>query len=600
MKRAVEVIAILMVVMAAVVGCVTASESRDDRVVVSTEDGKISGFREYSTKGRGFYSFQAIPYAKPPVGELRFKDPVAGDGWKGIRDGAKVPPICSQLPFLELTMRETVYSGEEDCLFLNVYSPMPSQSAEPLPVMVFLHGGGFFAGGMDYYNGYVMMNEDVVVVLLQYRLGVLGFLSTEDSVMPGNFGLKDQTLALRWVQRNIHHFGGDPTRVTLFGESAGGASVHFHLLSPYSRDLFTRGIMMSGTLFSPWAMGGAFRNVARHTARLFGCPELRKDAGHAASKAVLRCLQDVDVKNLTMSLLDHVAILFNPILMGPRVDGDYLPAAPEVLMTEGRHKITDVISGVTADEGGLSALPVYSHEGVRSDLVNSFAEYGPASLDITAGDAAPVQLAKKIFNHYVGGVSVEKEDADKICQLYSDHLFNLGHDLVSALYARNAAPKRMFMYSLDHRGQKSLDQFYNTDVGRKWVSHVDDLFYLFGVEQSIFGAMDRDEDLRLRDIMTKLWVNFAASGNPTPDGSLGFTWQPASPDDLQHLSLTPTPAMKGDTRKEVRAFYETLPMRQNFLLHPEKVVPIDLDSSSEDEVPAAVKPLRKYRLRDEL
>ncbi|KAG0713606.1 Venom carboxylesterase-6 [Chionoecetes opilio] len=361
--------------------------------------------------------------------------------------------------------------------------------------------------------------------------------------------------------------------------------------------------MMSGTLFSPWAMGGAYMDVARHTARLFNCPDHQDGAGIPASDTLLHCLQSVDVKNLTLSLMDHVSIFFNPVLMGPRVDGDYLPAEPEVLMAEGRHKITDIISGVTADEGGLLALPLYNSEELRFDLVNNFTEKGPASLDICEGDADPVQLSQEIFDFYLGGVTVEKEDADKICQLYGDRHFNLGHDLVSALYARNAAHKRTFMYSLDHRGQRSLRQFYDADVGQNWVSHVDDLFYFFTGGTSVFSPLERHEDLRLRDILTKLWVNFATSGNPTPDNSLGFTWQPAAAANLQHLSLTLKPSMKNDTRKEVRAFWETLPTRQNFLLHPDKVVPFareDHGGSRNPEGPAVIKRLRKYRLLDEL
>ncbi|KAK8373939.1 hypothetical protein O3P69_014566 [Scylla paramamosain] len=288
-----------------------------------------------------------------------------------------------------------------------------------------------------------------------------GFLSTEDSVMPGNFGLKDQTLALRWVQRNIHHFAGDPDRVTLFGESAGGASVHYHLLSPHSQDLYARAIMMSGTLFSPWAMGGAFRDVALHTARLFECPEPREHhAAQEVSQDLMRCLQGVDVKNLTLSLMDHVSFNFNPILMGPRVDGDALPAEPEVLMVEGRYKVTDVTSGITAHEGGLCDA-----ERMMSDLVNKFTEIGPASLDLCTGDAAPIQLSQKIFDHYLGGVKVKKTDADKICQLFGDRHFNVGHDLMSILYARNASASRIFLCSLDHRGQRSFGQFFDTDVG---------------------------------------------------------------------------------------------------------------------------------------
>lgn len=601
-----DAVVLLLITLVAFVDHIKTSELlEEERITVITEDGRISGFKEHSTKGLEFFTFHAIPYAKPPVGELRFKDPVPIEKWEEVRDGAKRPSVCPQIPFIALTMRERKYQGEEDCLYLSVFSPMTRQSSHRdklLPVMVFFHGGAFFAGGIEVYNGYVMMNEDVILVLVQYRLGILGFLSTEDSVMPGNFGLKDQTLALRWVQRNIHHFGGDPDRVTLFGESAGGASVHYHLLSPHSQDLYARAIMMSGTLFSPWAMGGAYRDVARHTARLFDCPELQEDSGEEASQDLMRCLQSVDVKNLTLSLMDHMSFNFNPVLMGPRVDGDVLPDEPEVLMVEGRYKLAEVISGITAQEGGLFAVPLYSSERMMSDLVNKFTEIGPASLDFGAGDTAPVQLSQKIFNHYLGGVKVEKTDADKMCQLFGDRHFNIGHDLVSALYARNLAASKIFLYTLEHRGQRSFGQFYDADVGSTWVNHVDDLFYFF-TGGEMWKPLERDEDLRLRDILTKLWVNFAATGNPTPDESLGFIWRSATADELQHLSLTPTPAMKSYARREVRAFWETLPTKQNLLLHPEKIVPIPQDETNgsvDTEYQTAFKRLKKWKHEDEL
>lgn len=604
--KVVDAIVLLLMILVAFVDHIKTSELvEEERITLTTEDGRISGFKEYSTKGLEFFTFHAIPYAKPPVGELRFKDPVPIERWEEVRDGAKIPPVCPQIPFISLTMKKLEYQGEEDCLYLSVFSPMTRQSSRDklLPVMVFFHGGAFFAGGISMYNGYVMMNENVILVLVQYRLGILGFLSTEDSVMPGNFGLKDQTLALRWVQRNIHHFAGDPDRVTLFGESAGGASVHYHLLSPHSRDLYARAIMMSGTLFSPWAMGGAFRDVLQHTARLFDCKDPQEDSGEEASQDLMRCLQSIDVKKLTLSLMDHVSFNFNPVLMGPRVDGDVLPDQPEVLMVEGRYKNTEVISGITAHEGGLFAIPLYSSEKMMSDLVNKFTEIGPASLDFCEEDSTPVQLSQKIFDHYLGGVKVEKMNADKICQLFGDRHFNMGHDLVSALYARNAPASKIFLYTLDHRGQRSFGQFYDADVGSTWVNHVDDLFYFFTGGQTIWKPLEKDEDLRLRDVLTKLWVNFAAFGNPTPDESLGFTWQPATADELQHLSLTPTPKMKSDTRRDVRAFWETLPTKQNLLLHPEKIVPIPQDETNvsvHTKYQTAFKKLKKWKHEDEL
>lgn len=559
----------------------------DERPVVHTEGGKIAGFMEKSTKGNEFYSFHSIPYAKPPVGSLRLKDPVDSEGWKGVRDGSVLPPCCSQIPFFNVVKRKPVYDGDEDCLYLSVFTSKPGEPDAQLPVMVFIHGGAFMAGGISLYSPYVLLNEDVVLVLIQYRLGVLGFLSTEDSVIPGNFGLKDQTSALRWVQRNIHHFGGDSDRVTIFGESAGGASVHFHILSPYSTGLFARAIMQSGTLFCPWAMGGAYKQVAQYTGKLFACSSSSSssdDMLDLSSHDLLRCLQNVDVQNLTLSLMDHVLINFNPVLLGPRVDGDFLPSAPEILMIQGQHDAVDLMSGITSHEGGLFALPLFESEQLQLDLLNNFPVIGPASLDLAQGDHLSEELARKIFEHYVGGVRVDVQDSDNICKMYGDCHFNMAHDLTAIIYTENMSPdKKTFLYELDYRGERSFSDYFDTDTGHHWVSHVDDLFYLFTGAGTIWKTLEMEEDLKLRDIITQLWANFAATGTPTPDDSLGFIWEASSP-TLQHLSLTPTPTMQPDKRKEVRAFWKSLPTKQNnLLLHTNKVTFLKNESSHKVE-----------------
>lgn len=574
--------------------------TQDAEVIVTTPLGKISGFKEQSTKGNPFYSFHSVPYAEPPTGSLRFKDPVPVESWTGIKNGSVIPPSCPQIPFILATLRTPSYIGDEDCLYLSIFTNKPNEEDAALPVMVFFHGGAFFAGGINRYTPYVLQNEGVVFVLIQYRLGILGFLSTEDDVIPGNFGVKDQVLALQWIQENIHYFGGDKTRVTIFGESAGGASVHFHVLSPYSKGLFSGGIMQSGTLLNPWAMGGAFREVAMYTGKRFDCQGLSAPS-EQASESLLSCLQRIDVVNLTLSLQDHFHWNFNPVLLGPRVDGDYLPEEPEILVKEGRYNKVNLISGVTSHEGGLFVFPLFSSEALRHDLLNNFKEIGPASLDIRDGDASPAELAQRIFDYYVGGVKASPEDADNLCAMYGDWQFTLGHDLVAKFHIRSSAEVPIYLYELNHRGQRSLGDYYNAGVGETWVSHVDDLFYLFTGGNTLWKSLEREEDLRLRDIITKLWSNFAATGNPTPDNSLGFTWEPVSKDNFGHLSLTPSPFMEEDRRQEVRKFLESLPTKLNYLLHPDSVSPEQLQTLREEHARAEnINSPRKYTAKDEL
>ncbi|KAK7072928.1 Carboxylesterase 5A [Halocaridina rubra] len=236
--------------------------------VITTEQGKLSGISEEAYDGTPFNSYYAIPFAQPPLGELRFKrlnelvqtelliqpiltnlserdelgdgtrDPQPPSTWTGVRKRSSLASPCVQVPFghmlagVKLPPEELV--GDEDCLYLNVFTPKGAQTRDDIPVMVYIHGGGFFAGGAFEYLPHVLLSRDIILVVIQYRLGFLGFLSTEDSIIPGNYGLKDQIAALQWVQKNIKHFGGNPKKVTIFGESAGAASVHYHMFSPKS------------------------------------------------------------------------------------------------------------------------------------------------------------------------------------------------------------------------------------------------------------------------------------------------------------------------------------------------------------------------------
>ncbi|XP_071521203.1 carboxylesterase 1E-like [Panulirus ornatus] len=204
---------------------------------VQLSQGSILATREEAGEGTYFYSVKSIPFAKAPVGDLRFKDPVAHGTWLGLRNGTIHPPLCPQVSLKTYLKGEMDVTGSEDCLYLNVYTPtlLQSPAQAGLPVMVWFHGGGFNSGGTEDYEALPLLTRDIVLVVVQYRLGFLGFLSTEDLVLPGNLGLKDQTLALQWVQDNIHDLGGDPAKVTIFGESAGGASVHYQLLTPKAK-----------------------------------------------------------------------------------------------------------------------------------------------------------------------------------------------------------------------------------------------------------------------------------------------------------------------------------------------------------------------------
>ncbi|XP_049799890.1 esterase FE4-like [Schistocerca nitens] len=201
-------------------------------ITVDTPLGPIRGRQLNTTTGNPVYTFKGIPYAEPPVGSLRFKPPVPVSSWTEEKDALQTPNRCIQMDGLGNI------KGDEDCLYLNVFSPeLPSDTSVPRPVLVLIHVGCFRTGYaqqcyLDYY-----IDHGIVVVSIQYRLGALGFMSTGDSLLPGNLGMKDQVLALKWIKQNIRGFGGNPDEVTISGQSSGGSAVHYHLLSPLSKGL---------------------------------------------------------------------------------------------------------------------------------------------------------------------------------------------------------------------------------------------------------------------------------------------------------------------------------------------------------------------------
>ncbi|XP_074042065.1 juvenile hormone esterase isoform X3 [Leptinotarsa decemlineata] len=217
--------------------------------LVSVREGKLLGSVKSDLNGKTFFSFQGIPYAKPPLGELRFKAPQPPEKWKGVRDATKEGSECYAKGI-------SAYVGSEDCLVLNVFTREISGSTLK-PVMFWIHGGGFTSssGNSDLYGPEFLLTEDIVLVTFNYRLGPLGFLRLRDPSLgvPGNAGLKDMVMALKWVQRNIKQFSGDPNNVTIFGESAGGAAVHLLMLSPMAKGLFHKAISQSGCATNVWA-----------------------------------------------------------------------------------------------------------------------------------------------------------------------------------------------------------------------------------------------------------------------------------------------------------------------------------------------------------
>ena len=359
--------------------------------LVQTKDGAVQGFAKDS-----LYEFLGIPYAAPPVGALRWQPPQPPAAWTQPLQATKFGNVCPQLPNLDGFNLGTSYT--EDCLYLNVYTPQQA-SRTKLPVIVWIYGGGLFAGESNDYNARkLVIQGNTVVVTFNYRLGHLGFFAQPaidaEHHLTQNYGLMDQQFALQWVRQNISRFGGDPFNVTIFGKSAGGQSVFANLASPLANGLFQQGIVESGSY--------GFQTTSRENAETNGVA-LANAVGCTDQTAA--CLRSVSVEAITNATTPQ---------LGLSVDGKVLPLSLNTAFISGRFNRVPIIDGNNHDELRL-------FEALSCDIDTGSpatpAEY-VASVDNSYGGAASEVLARYPLSNYADAdeaLAAVGTDAGWIC-----------------------------------------------------------------------------------------------------------------------------------------------------------------------------------------
>uniref|UniRef100_A0A182M7B4 Carboxylic ester hydrolase n=1 Tax=Anopheles culicifacies TaxID=139723 RepID=A0A182M7B4_9DIPT len=356
--------------------------------VVKIENGPLVG-----EKRGEYYAFEGIPYAKPPIGDRRFAASELNDEtWSDPLNASSLGPFCMQ--WSHTIPGQDKLFGEEDCLYLNVYTTSLDETAG-LSTLFYIHGGAFMFGGGGFFSPNHVLRKPMIMI------------TTEDDVLPGNFGLKDQVTALQWVQRNIYRFGGDPKRVTLVGFSAGGASVHLHYLSPMSRGLFQNGIAHSGTALNPWVMAEDSVRKAHQIAKGIGC------SVDQSNRSILSCLRESPPENIVRQvpfLLDYLYNPFSPL--GVVIEKQsklnrrpFLVDHPLELSRKGKLTKVPLILSVTQGEGlypgaEFISQPDYLQEidSRWDDLLPSILDYKTAVTDVKMRN----ELSKAISEHYFG------------------------------------------------------------------------------------------------------------------------------------------------------------------------------------------------------
>lgn len=531
-------------------------------LILHTSKGALEGgyFKTRHGKERVFYA--SVPYAEPPVGELRFKAPHDIAPWAGVRNATIDSPECIQRnPYT----RETHIHGQEDCLYLNIYTPYKADQTAPLlPVMVFIHGGGWMclSGNKNTFAPDYILDEDVILVVPNYRLGPLGFLSTGDEACPGNNGLKDQRQVLRWIQNEIHHFGGDKDSVTIFGESAGGASVHYHMISPSSKGLFHKAISMSGTAFDVWANSppGEAVDHAHKLGELLKCSLDNTDE-------MIACLRKVpanDIIDTEYNFYDwdyEPMIPFKPVVE-PQSDDAFLWEDP-------RHAplTSDVpwITGLTKDDGALKSVPILSNATLLEQFVQDFRTIAP--ITFMYHNAYDIEeTTDAICEFYTGDEQncINEQSHQEITDMYTDAYFAQGaHEAIRILHEELHQP--IYLYLLSYRAGNSYSQKFGDPDGDYGVCHADDLLHLF--PEPSLNKPKKEHDEKMIDIFVNYFTNFAKSGNPNAPSQVQDVVLPewtaiTNSDAAEYLDIDQEVHMAEDYMPRAK-FWDTLPLWHN-------------------------------------
>jgi len=453
---------------------------------------KVDGGLVEGTVEDGIAVYKGIPFAAPPVGDLRWRPPQPVKSWDGFLKADKYAPACPQMQ-LNIPGFPKVETSE-DCLYLNVWTPAKS-SAENLPVMVWIYGGAFVMGStsMPVYSGEQLAKMGVIIVSIAYRVGPLGFLThpeltaESERKVSGNYGLLDQIAGLKWVQQNIKAFGGNPNCVTIFGESAGGISVSMLAASPLTKGLFQRAICQSGGSFSP----ARTKKESDSMQLLAGAESAGVEFAKRLGANSLTELRQVSPEKWQQDPAAQMGGLW------PVIDGYVIVDDQYKLYEEGKYNDVPVLIGTNSDEGSMFAMFVRSiapeqYEKNARDLFGPFAE--------------------KVLELYPG--KTQDQTFRAMADIFRDAWFAWPTWAWAKLQSRTGTSK-VFVYYFDQKQHPSpFSAFFKSDGA----PHGSEIPYVFKHLDQNPGTQFTGEDKKLSEMMVTYWTNFAKNGNPNGPG----------------------------------------------------------------------------------
>ncbi|CAM4610146.1 unnamed protein product [Leuciscus chuanchicus] len=584
---------------------------------VNTQYGKLRGARvPLPSEILGpVDQYLGVPYAAPPVGEKRFLPPEPPSSWSGIKNATHFAPVCPQnihnaVPEIMMPIWFTfnldivatyIQDQNEDCLYLNIYVPTEDvkriskecarkpnkkicrkggthskKQGEDLsdndgdededirdtgakPVMVYIHGGSYMEGTGNMIDGSVLASYgNVIVITLNFRVGVLGFLSTGDQAAKGNYGILDQIQALRWISENIGYFGGDSNRITVFGSGIGASCVSLLTLSHHSEGLFHRAIIQSGSALSSWAVNYQPVKYTRLLAEKVGCNVLDTlDMVDCLRKKTARELVEQDIQPARY----HVAF-------GPVIDGDVIPDDPEILMEQGEFLNYDIMLGVNQGEGlRFVENVVDSEDGVSgNDFDFSVSDFVDSLYGYPEGKDTLRETIKFMYTDWADRDNPETRRKTLVA-LFTDHQWVEPSVVTADLHARYGSPT--YFYAFYHHCQSLMKPAWSD------AAHGDEVPYVFGIPMigptDLFPCNFSKNDVMLSAVVMTYWTNFAKTGDPNKpvpqDTKFIHTkanrfeevaWSKYNPQDQLYLHIGLKPRVRDHYRATKVAFWKHL------------------------------------------
>ncbi|CAL8090407.1 unnamed protein product [Orchesella dallaii] len=524
--------------------------------VVDTVNGKLIGSVTKSRIGREYYEYVGIRYASPKT--ERFEPPIPPENWEGIRSATSFGAQCYQIDVITSFML-----GSEDCLFLNVFVPKHAKdSGKVLPVLFWIYGGGFQSGTSDIYRPTYFMDEDVVMVSVNYRLGALGFLNSGDHLIRGNQGMKDLVLALKWVKHNIRNFSGDPNSVTLFGESAGGGAVHYLMVSPLAKGLFHKGISQSGSVLNTWLYSRYPKEQAKSLAERVNCPT-------ATSDEMVKCLKHVDARDIVRTHIEMTVPprprlgKYAPSIEAIQDETTFLPESPLEMLKKGKFAHIPWMTGVDREEGLPFANEIMENATVIDWANQDLRHFLTRILFLNNSPDRPEDAPQRLWDYYFGTTKKldPTESMEGLSEIHASRFFFVSLHR-SAQYHMKHAPVYLYYYNYPTefgflKLMRSLRgtylplvetvyelakhwvyKIFGLEIQRGGISHGEEMLLQFSFP-FIPGAPVGSSDYEISRDLIKSWVGFAY--NPNTLKFQGHKWNPqsASNKSLKYMKIEP-------------------------------------------------------------